>query len=82
MYVVILRRMGQGVIVALAVVVLVFVVARILPGDPARIMNPHATEENLAKIREDLGLAKPLYLQFVRLVGEGAARGTSAARCT
>jgi peptide/nickel transport system permease protein len=65
MYVVILRRLGQGLIVALAVVVLVFVVARVLPGDPARVMNPHASEETLAKIRQELGLAKPMHLQFL-----------------
>jgi peptide/nickel transport system permease protein len=64
MYVVILRRVGQGLLVALAVVVLVFVVARVLPGDPARVMNAHASEETLAKIRAELGLDQPLYIQF------------------
>lgn len=74
MYVVILRRIGQGVIVALAVVLLVFVVARVLPGDPALIMNPHANEETLEKIRTELGLKDPLSVQFLHWV-TGAAQG-------
>ena len=74
MYVVILRRLGQGLLVGFLVALLVFTVARILPGDPARIMSPHATEESLQQIREDMGLNRPIHVQFVEWC-LGAVRG-------
>ena len=74
MYIVILRRLGQGLIVAFMVVLLVFVIAHVLPGDPARIMSPKAHGEKLEKIREEMGLNRPLYVQFFEWVTQ-AARG-------
>ena len=64
MYAVILRRLGQGVIVALGVVLLVFVVVRVIPGDPARLMAPMAPEEKLAELRAEFGFDRPLTAQF------------------
>ena len=44
---------------------LVFLLLRLTPGDPAAIMaGDAASSENIAKIREDLGLSKPLFVQF------------------
>ena len=74
MYVVILRRLGQGLIVGFLVALLVFVVARVLPGDPARIMSPHASEETLETIREEMGLNRPIYVQFMEWA-TGVMRG-------
>ena len=74
MYVVILRRLGQGLIVGFMVALLVFVVARVLPGDPARIMSPHASEETLETIREEMGLNRPIYVQFMEWA-TGVMRG-------
>jgi len=37
-----------------------------LPGDPARLIaGPEALEEDVARIRQQLGLDKPLYIQFI-----------------
>jgi ABC-type dipeptide/oligopeptide/nickel transport system permease component len=74
MYVVILRRLGQGLIVGFLVALLVFTIARVLPGDPARIMSPHASEETLVQIREEMGLNRPVPVQFVAWTA-GAIRG-------
>jgi glutathione transport system permease protein len=57
------------------VAVLVFLFVHLLPGDPARLAaGPDATPETVQLVREDLGLDKPLYLQFARFVF-GTVRG-------
>ncbi|WP_371377543.1 ABC transporter permease [Sporomusa aerivorans] len=50
----------------LAVVALVdFIIIHLTPGDPAAIMlGSDATETDLAKLREQLGLTLPIYIQF------------------
>jgi len=51
----------------LGVLVVVFFLTRILPGDPALVFaGPAATAENLAAIRRQLGLDRPLYEQFLQ----------------
>src|SRR5436190_22084199 len=42
----IIARLLQGLLVIVAVVVVVFLVVRIIPGDPVRLMGPLATDEN------------------------------------
>jgi peptide/nickel transport system permease protein len=50
----------------LIVLSIIFVVARILPGDPViAVLGPKATTEEKAKMRAQLGLDKPLYQQYV-----------------
>ena len=47
------------------VVVFVFLLVRIAPGDPAAIIaGDYATPENIQKIRAGLGLDKPIHVQF------------------
>lgn len=46
-----------------------FILVRVLPGDPARLIaGPEALEQDVQRIRELLGLDKPLHLQFVDYV--------------
>lgn len=53
------------------VAVIVFLMLRLSPGDPAAIIaGDHATSEDIAQIREHLGLDKPLVEQFVRWLGQ------------
>jgi peptide/nickel transport system permease protein len=48
-----------------AVIVLVFVLVRVLPGDPARLaLGPDAPMSQVIELRERLGLDKPLHIQF------------------
>ena len=52
------------------VAVIVFLLLRLSPGDPAAIIaGDDATSEDIAKIREHLGLDRPLLTQFVRWIG-------------
>jgi peptide/nickel transport system permease protein len=53
------------------VAVIVFLMLRLSPGDPAAIIaGDHATSEDIAQIREHLGLDRPLIEQFVRWLGQ------------
>ena len=62
-----LRRLLLLVPVLLGVSVVVFLVLHLAPGDPAEIMlGPQATQEDVSRLRVDLGLDEPLPLQYVR----------------
>ena len=53
------------------VALFVFVLLRIAPGDPAAVIaGDYATAEDVARIREQLGLADPLLIQFFRWLGD------------
>ncbi len=75
MRVYILRRVGQSALTLLGVSVLVFVILRILPGDPARMLLPDgAPESAVEELNRHLGLREPLvvqYLIFLRSVFRG-----------
>ena len=61
----IITRLLQGVLVLLAVLVVTFVLLRLIPGDPARIMAGNADEEVVEQLREEMGLNDPIPVQFV-----------------
>lgn len=64
------RRLIQTVPVIVGIVLTVFLVVRLIPGDPARIMlGQRATEEALAELRAELGLDLPIWQQFLTFVG-------------
>lgn len=53
--------------VLLAVITLVFVVFRLVPGDPARMVaGAFATEDEVAAIRQQMGLDAPIPVQYAR----------------
>ena len=57
------------------VAILVFWFVHLLPGDPARLAaGPDADEQTVALVRSDLGLDRPLHVQFVRFFSN-AVRG-------
>ncbi|MBY8917354.1 ABC transporter permease [Nitratireductor rhodophyticola] len=61
----ILKRLGISLIVLIGVSMLIFTIARIIPGDPARIaLGPSATPEQVEVLREKLHLDDPLPLQY------------------
>src|SRR5207245_7258401 len=69
------KRMLIAVPSLIVVVIVTFLLTRALPGDPAAYLaGPAATKEAIEQIRVRLGLDKPLYVQFVRYVGD-LARG-------
>ena len=61
----ILRRLGIGLITVLAVSIIIFFGTTILPGDAAQIrLGQNATPENVAALRERLGLDQPIFMQY------------------
>jgi len=66
MYRGILIRLSQAVPVLLIFAVMVFMLMHLLPGDPAvAIAGPDAPEEAVQRIREQLGLDRPLMVQLL-----------------
>lgn len=71
----VLRRVAAFVATLFFVSLLVFVVIRVLPGDPALlIMGTEGSPEAAARLRQALGLDRPLPVQYVAWLG-GALRG-------
>ena len=69
------RRLALAAIVVLGVVILTFVVARVVPGDPAVTWaGPRARPEQVEAAREQLGLDRPVPVQIARYLG-GVATG-------
>lgn len=64
MSVIVVKRLAQSVLVIVGVTCVIFFILRLIPGDPARLIAPMATEETLAEIRRNLGLDQPLFVQF------------------
>jgi peptide/nickel transport system permease protein len=61
----IVRRLLWAVVVVLCVSAITFLIAYVIPADPAKeIAGPHASPAVLAQIRRSLGLDKPLYYQY------------------
>jgi len=69
------KRFLSSVLTVAGIVVVVFLIVRVLPGDAAAVRaGPYASEEKIAQIRTEYGLDQPLGVQFVHYVA-GVARG-------
>ena len=61
----ILRRLIQALIVLFGVTVFVFVLLHLIPGGEARaLLGPKATRVDIIAMNHQLGLDKPLYVQY------------------
>lgn len=61
----ILRRLVQMIPVVFGITIIIFVMIRAIPGDPAyTILGEKATDEKIALLRERLGLNEPIYVQY------------------
>lgn len=60
----------------IALTVLVFLMLQLIPGDPAEIFlgEQRSTPELLEQVRQDMGLDRPLYVQYLAYMG-GVVRG-------
>ncbi len=71
----IVQRISLALVVLIGVSMLIFAIARVIPGDPARIaLGPNATVEQVEVLRETLHLNDPIYVQygyFVRDISQG-----------
>lgn len=66
-----LKRFWYGVLVLFGVIVVVFFLFNVLPGDPARMMlGQRADSASVAAINKDLGRDKSLPLQFINYLND------------
>jgi peptide/nickel transport system permease protein len=69
-----LRRLRDGIVVLLLVTLVIFILGHVI-GDPALVMAPvDAKEEEIARLRQQLGLDRPFREQFISYFG-ALARG-------
>ena len=60
-----IKRIGVSIIVFFGVSVVIFCLARLIPGDPARIaLGPFATKEMVEQLRETLHLNESIFIQY------------------
>lgn len=75
MYAYIVRRLGLGALTVLGVSIIVFLIMRVMPGDPlTAIFGPEGmtklTEEQRLSYMVELGLNDPLPLQYLKWLGD------------
>jgi peptide/nickel transport system permease protein len=59
------RRFLYSILVLFGLSILIFTLARLLPGDPARLaLGPRAPEDVVQRYREQLHLDQPIYIQY------------------
>jgi len=61
-----LSRVLQSFIVLIGIITITFFLSRVVPSDPAALWaGQHARPEQVERIRHELGLDKPLYIQYI-----------------
>ena len=71
----IVRNLVYSIFIIIGVLTVTFCLLYIIPGDPARMMlGQRADVASVEAVREELGLNKPMYVQYVRFMGN-AFRG-------
>ena len=71
----ILRRLLESFVVLAGVAFLIFIMLRIIPGNPVEtMMGEHASQATIARMTAELGLDQPIHIQFIRFI-YGALRG-------
>lgn len=71
----IIKRLIMAIFVLISVSIMTFFIARVVPSDPAAAwVGPRPTQEQIDKATLELGLDKPLYVQYFRYM-DGLLRG-------
>ena len=71
-----IRRVGGAIVLFWLVVTITFALVRLAPGDPALLLvPPTASRQDAARLRAELGLDRPLAVQYARWIG-GLLRGS------
>jgi len=69
------KRLGAALVVMIGISMLIFAIARVMPGDPARIaLGPNASAEQVAALRAERHLDAPLpvqYFEFLKALSRG-----------
>ncbi len=67
----VVRRLLQAILVLLGVALLIFVMLRIVPGNPiAVMMGEHVNTAVIERMTAELGLDQPVFIQFIRYIGD------------
>ena len=62
----IIRRLAQATPVLFGLSILIFTITRVIPGDPVRLaLGPTATEEQIQRVKHEMGLDQPLHIQYI-----------------
>jgi len=62
----VIRRILMSIPILIGITLIVFSILHLAPGDPVRIMlGQRATPELVAKLRHEMGLDKPIYVQYL-----------------
>ena len=70
-----LKRTGQILMVLLGVMILIFLMLRVVPGDPASVLlNEHVSKEAIERMTQSMGLDRSLPEQFIGYLS-GVLRG-------
>src|SRR5215475_14439078 len=70
MFTLLTRRLLQAIPVLFGISIITFLLIYYLPADPARMYaGPSATVETVARIRHELGLDQPLWVQYFSYLG-------------
>jgi peptide/nickel transport system permease protein len=70
------RRFAASLLAIAAASVAIFLLVRLVPGDPAELMLKHPTPEKVAELRQRLALDRPLPVQYAVWLGNLLARGS------
>jgi peptide/nickel transport system permease protein len=71
-----LQRLGTLILVLFGVSVVAFSIVPLIPGSPARVrLGVQATDENVATLERQMGLDRPLVVQYLDWVGGIVLRG-------
>jgi peptide/nickel transport system permease protein len=63
------KRFFYGIFVLIGLSILMFCLVRVMPGDPVRlVLGPRATEEDVEKLKHQMGLDRPIYVQYAQYV--------------
>lgn len=69
------KRLGQAVLIIFTSLTVVFFVVRVVPGNPAAlILGSSASPGDIAKLHRELGLDRPLFVQYLKFL-QGVAHG-------
>ncbi|NLA87732.1 MAG: ABC transporter permease, partial [Clostridiales bacterium] len=71
----ILKRLLLLIPVLLGITLVVLILIDITPGDPARMLAPRASQEEVDALREEMGLNDPLPVRYVRFIWDILAHG-------
>ncbi len=64
------RRLFQSIFVLFGLSILIFLLSRVLPGDPARMaLGARASQESIERMREEMQLNRPLTDQYIYWLG-------------